>query len=204
MLKEIHADTQIDSLAQPSTIGVLYRGFLSPESPLLDQAVSFFHQHPDKEKFSGNVGVAFEAYTDLYVCKRNTELNFLSEFKERIGGRLIQQQAGLDICASLVGFNALEGMTSHRDYSYNTHALATLVLSGELLYGCAWTRHQTYHPQQMVLLGKRDLVLLQATTPHIKERPFFCMIAPSSSLISRLWIRDPKKCGQCSTGDIRG
>lgn len=202
--------------------GVLYRKFIPRRDTVLIEAAAFFSNSDKKKSFSGVVGKAFESYTQLYVC--NNQYLF-SEIKTRIikpwissssdsdtvSKRLVnsserlgnyysspKERSSLGICVSLLEFNSLQGMTSHRDYTYNRSVLATLVISGTLLFGSASERIAAYEPKHLSLLEEGDLVMLPAP-PVCADRPYFWMTAPSTALISRLWLREAGHCPHCKS-----
>ena len=207
MLTEIYNDQGLELMHSKTNAGLAYRNFLTPDR--LVDAIGLFGNNSNKKRFIGKVGPAYEAYTDVYTC--GAELIFLREIQHRVIDKLYpdvlknekkseKKLDPLEVCSTLVHFDPLQGMTSHRDYSYNRLILGTLVLSGEILYGSASTRTGAYDPKNIVLLERGDLALIKAPTTSMDksmERPFFFMFSPTDSLISRMWVRDPANCANC-------
>jgi len=128
----------------------------------------------------------------------------VEKINEALSGYLSHHTTDHRVCYSLIEFNSLEGMSSHRDYSYNRYVLGTLVLDGELLCGCGSKRETAYIPSNMKLLSRGDLLVIKAPTDESTERPFFFMTSPVQCIVSRFWIRNNQNCPHCSSGRNNG
>ena len=141
------------------------------------------------------VGAAYErlASADVGCSKsRNQQIDLSildSKIRDLLGGC-----SDLASYFSVVQFNPLQGMTSHRDYSYNRYLLGTFVLEGQLLFGVGVTRETAYYDNVILMPG--DFIALQAPQGKIDDRrPYFwtCAIEPDQTTLAiRTWLRDCK------------
>jgi hypothetical protein len=184
--------------------GFFYQNFLTEDqtSQALEEALKVFDSAPP-HSVDGMVGIAYEKYEDVYVCPRQKELipSLNDAIEERIFTHPKFSLYAEKWCASLVKFDKLSGMTSHRDYSYNKNMLGTLVLDGNVLFGSSISeRDDAYSPSNTVLAGRGDLIGLKVPERNDEGRPFFSIISPNESTLLRIWMRDRIKCPSCRGG----
>jgi len=185
-----------------NTSGLIYYSFLTGDQlGLVAKEVKTAFDTSKESKIDGKVGVAYERYSNLYICGENKQM--VPSLRQSIEDKIFSDgkfpQYSDKWCASLVKFRPLDGMTSHRDYSYNKLMLGTLVLDGDILFGShLFKRDGTYNPSNIVLANKGDLIALKAPNETSITRPFFSIFSPGYSLVMRIWMRDPSKCPSCS------
>lgn len=202
MLERISSLDEFTKIGKDAA-GFIYNNFLKGETLRLisEETKNNFAESKNKNKVDGLVGVAYEKYTDLYLCPRLKETSpKLYTFLERELFSLKEfEEHSNKWCATAVQFNPLDGMTSHRDYSYNLQILGTLVLDGEILFGSSLKkREDAYKLSNLVLAGEGDLIELKAPSKNNNERPFFSILSPGPSLILRIWMREKSNCPACS------
>ena len=187
------------------TEGFIYQKFFTEEQIGLvhKEAEKILTGQKDKMRVDGMVGVAYERYVKLYLCPNQKELapKMYDFIEEKIFSLRKFSEYSCKWCAALVRFNAIDGMTSHKDYSYNLLMLGTLILDGKILFGSSLSeREEAYDPSNTVLANKGDFIGLKAPNKYNKQRPFFSVLSPIPSLIIRLWMRDQYQCSACSGG----
>ncbi len=194
MLKEITTDLEISTIHEVAEEGILYRGFIAPEKLIaIDNALQEKFCFHHLTTIDGKVGAAMERYSDYTVCIAHTvPVKSIEREIWRITYAL--SQPAKPWCASLVSFEALDGMTSHKEYSYNRDLVGTLVLKGSLLFGTAKVREETYNAENIVRANAGDLIALKAPSEFSEVRPYFCMFAPEQCDAVRLWMRSPDEC----------
>ncbi len=197
MLAKIWSGQELSELHNRAESGVLYQTALAPDllAILVAETEQLFQEKPLTSHMHGKVGVAWERYAELYVCPHDSHHLVLHEtLQEKIFKLYPFTPYEKKWCAALLKYDALDGMTSHRDYSYNKCMLGTLVLKGSILFGSGSTRETSYEPENLTLAHSGDFIALKAPLEQPFERPFFCMFSPVPSTIVRIWMREQTHC----------
>lgn len=158
----------------------------------LEQNLARFLASPYAQCINGPFGAAYERLTSRYVdlSQRDHSGTGLSVLEHRIKELRTVQDANLVNSFAVVRFNTLDGMTAHRDYSYNKDHLGTFVLGGKVVFGVGESRDAAY--LNTVVLVPGDYIAVRAMRNTSDIRPYFCLFSLEESLVVRSWIRDKK------------